>query len=896
MLSSPLQRFSPDYSLPSKTFLPTSHIPTSNPYEANLAASGHDSQSAFQHLQQHVDVSTTHSSRVPQPKHRQLHKTPTSRSTSAGDLIRRRISRACDQCNQARTKCDGQDPCAHCIGGSGIFLFGAYQMISLIRAESGRGCEYIRERKKRGKTSRRDLAQKAAAQSAEAEDVWEFSILDDEDGLSTERTTNCGMLKKHQPSNSREKVFDDLSEEAMERGQAVSCLESLAELDSHQPHLATNISSLQIDQLDSPTSLDLDAFGHIQSSYTRQGARRQMITGPAHHSYGPSQSDLSNYPYILSGPQPQGVSNYTTGGNSINAYPITGEPTSAGWVTMSSPPPRYQSYIPQVNYHQQLRYPVLSPLLPHLGNILPVSLACDLIDLYFASSSAARAHPMSPYVLGFVFRKRSFLHPDKPRQCQPALLASILWASAQTSDAPFIASVPSARGELCHRLLELTVSLLKPLIHTSFRDSSPVTKPVMSGVTVGGLGIAVPDFMSLNNVASKCGPFGAAGTLDDVVTYIHLATVFSASENKGASLRWWNAAWSLARELKLGSELPCIPLQQIDPETANNNTFNELNEEPGAVTNEEREERRRIWWLTYTMDRHLALCYNRPLFLLDIECGGLFQPMDETEWQNGHFQPKNTDPTLSHDRVRGPHLECTGHSIFGYFLPLMTILGEIVELHHARNHPRFGISCRSATEWDDQVAKITRHLEIYEESLEKFEQQNFQAHNDNSSESLVTLEMAGELERIGSPSARPVCTNSSRMTESDIQTRIVMSYGTHVMHVLHILLAGKWDPINLLDDNDLWISSQNFITATAHAVSAAEAIRNILQYDPGLEFMPFFYGIYLLQGSFLLLLIADKLQAEASVSVVGACETIIRAHEACVVTLDTGYQVNSHWY
>ena len=32
--------------------------------------------------------------------------------------IRRRISRACDQCNQLRTKCDGKNPCAHCVGMS----------------------------------------------------------------------------------------------------------------------------------------------------------------------------------------------------------------------------------------------------------------------------------------------------------------------------------------------------------------------------------------------------------------------------------------------------------------------------------------------------------------------------------------------------------------------------------------------------------------------------------------------------------------------------------------------------------------------------------------------------------------------------------------------------------
>ena len=113
------------------------------------------------------------------------------------------------------------------------------------------------------------------------------------------------------------------------------------------------------------------------------------------------------------------------------------------------------------------------------------------------------------------------------------------------------------------------------------------------------------------------------------------------------------------------------------------------------------------------------------------------------------------------------------------------------------------------------------------------------------------------------------------------------------MHVLHILLTGKWDPIALLDDNDLWISSQSFVTATGHAVSAAEAVGDIIEYDPDLSFMPFFFGIYLLQGSFLLLLFADKLQGDVSPDVVKACETIVRAHEACVATLDTQYQVSS---
>lgn len=42
------------------------------------------------------------------------------KKTSTSGPVRRRISRACDQCNQLRTKCDGQNPCAHCIGESSI--------------------------------------------------------------------------------------------------------------------------------------------------------------------------------------------------------------------------------------------------------------------------------------------------------------------------------------------------------------------------------------------------------------------------------------------------------------------------------------------------------------------------------------------------------------------------------------------------------------------------------------------------------------------------------------------------------------------------------------------------------------------------------------------------------
>lgn len=905
MLSNPLHRFSPYHQIPSTTLLSNGHVPNGHMHHG-LDGLPQGSHYALQQLQQHVGVHNQHLQRGgPQQKHRQHPYGPTARSTSAAGPIRRRISRACDQCNQLRTKCDGQHPCAHCI-------------------EFGLGCEYIRERKKRGKASRKDLAQQAAAQAAAQASGGKSPS--GENGQSSENRSDSSSTAKpisDQQSNSNDVKGIDMDDSM--RSQRTGSMDSLGDM-SHQGHMTSHPGALDRDHMDSPGGLDLNGYGSVHPSYERQAMGAHMMNGATHTQYGSNQGNMSSYPDLPYALQTQSPTSYSAnasnsfrlGTSPLSAYPgMGGETTSPGWMNMSSPPPQFASHVPQNNYNHsqsQSRYPVLEPLIPHLGNMIPVSLACDLIDLYFASSSSAQMHPMSPYVLGFVFRKRSFLHPTKPRQCQPALLASMLWVAAQTSDAPFLTSVPSARGKICQKLLELTVSLLKPLIHTPSEEASPVSSPIPDGVALGGLGVALPGSISMDALTGESGAFGAAGTLDDVVTYIHLATVVSASEYKGASLRWWNAAWSLARELKLGRELPQnAPSMQMHQNGSNEmdadgEAEEEMGNVPGVITEEEREERRRIWWLVYIVDRHLALCYNRPLFLLDIECDGLLQPMDDTDYQNGNFHAYTDPSVLASDpasaqtlRVRGPSFECTGHSIFGYFLPLMTILGEIVDLHHARNHPRFGVGFRSSREWDDQTTEITRHLEAYEQSLKKFEQRHLslsaqaQAADEKAAEAAGVPTANDMPHDVGTPSVQSVHsahTNSSRMTESDIQTRIVMAYGTHVMHVLHILLTGKWDPINLLDDNDLWISSQGFITATGHAVSAAEAISNILEFDPGLEFMPFFFGIYLLQGSFLLLLIADKLQLEASPSVVKACETIIRAHEACVVTLNTEYQRN----
>lgn len=905
MLSNPLQRFSPYQNLPPSGLISHNHVSQNSMHHHNRSMDSLNpgSQYNMPQLHHHSLGVSNHQLVRPgsQPKQRQHSYPASTRAGGSAGQVRRRISRACDQCNQLRTKCDGQHPCAHCV-------------------EFGLGCEYARERKKRGKASRKDLAAQAAARAAAESSLGqkpEGSTSTGSHGTPTlDQRANPSGLDPEDPQQERQSAMNDAS-----HGMTDSPLQQDPTRDiDNRAHVG-----IDGDHMNGAPSMDMNGFPNMAQDYDRSDLGGSVMDG---RPYGPSQGHgMSTYPELHYSMPAQSPTNYqANGGFRIGNSPMPGYgmPTGAtppAWgLSFSSPPAgQFGTSVPQPTFDQakqnppNLRYPVLEPLLPHLGSMIPVSLACDLIDLYFSSSSSAQMHPMSPYVLGFVFRKRAFLHPTKPRRCQPALLASMLWVAAQTSDASFLTSVPSARSKTCQKLLELTVGLLNPLIHTASGHPSPRASPVTDGVALGGLGVALPGSISMDALTGETGAFGAAGNLDDVITYIHLATVVSASEYKGASLRWWNAAWSLARELKLGRELPqgAQPLKHdmkdlegdMDEHDIHRNNSN-------FVTEEEREERRRIWWLVYIVDRHLALCYNRPLFLLDIECDGLQQPLDDTAWQKGEFGSfgtSNTDPSILNTipegarigsnpmQRRGPSFECRGHGIFGYFLPLMTILGEIVDLHHARNHPRFGVGFRSAGEWDDQAAEITRHLEAYEKSIRRFEQrylpQNSDEKGDGSGfENGEHPEAAGNA---STPSVHSVhTTTSARLTESDIQTRIVMAYGTHVMHVLHILLSGKWDPINLIDDEDLWISTQGFIAATGHAVSAAEAISQILEYDPGLEFMPFFFGIYLLQGSFLLLLIADKLQVEASPSVVRACETIVRAHEACVVTLNTEYQRN----
>lgn len=852
-----------------------------------------------------------------QRQHSQGAALPSGRAGASGgeQPVRRRISRACDQCNQLRTKCDGQQPCSHC-------------------DEFGLTCEYARARKKRGKASRKDIAaQQAAAAAAAAGGADARTAARDETTSplkADDETSNTNSLSpRSQLSNKRKRSSGDLSRPHLSQSRSPSFH---AHNTSHPSgirgpgHEQINnsavgtspaASGIAVSSMDAPEQhrhLSMSEYGSIDDYHRTMlhvtndmAAPGYMHAGPAnmHNSMMAAGSHINQYGgehlgFHHNNSQRGGYMGYPyrsgesplSGGGVLDQSPIA-NPSS--WMSLPVPTAPLYSAQPRHSSPRGLRYTVLRPLLPFIGSIIPTALACDLLELYFTTTTSVFMHPQSPYVTGFVFRKASFLRQNNPRVCSPALLSSMLWIAAQTSDSPFLTSPPSARGRICQKLLELTIGLLKPLIHTPpdamYGHSA---NSGVSAVALGGLGVPLP---AQTPQVEDGGP-GATGSLDDVVTYAHLATVVSASEYKAASLRWWNAAWSLARELKLGRELPPAP------EPSEVSGMREESVEAGSMdghhprTNdkmsqmqqqEEREERRRIWWLLYCVDRHLSLCYNKPLALLDVECSELMQPENEVVWQAGEFYMRDSAEP-DYQRRRGPPFECTGHGIFGYFLPLMTILGELVELKQARNHPRFGLHFQNSLDWTGQINEITQQLDSFGQSLKAFEEQQGAAQLERTySRESAALGIDGA--HGGVDRRSPPQPTGQQMTESMHQTKIAVAYGTYLMHTMHILLNGKWDPISLLDDNDLWISSQSFVSATGHAVAASEALNDVLDYDPDLSVMPWFFGIYLLQGSFLLMLIADKLQADAGPSVVKACETIVRAHEACVVTLNTEYQV-----
>jgi len=301
------------------------------------------------------------------------------------------------------------------------------------------------------------------------------------------------------------------------------------------------------------------------------------------------------------------------------------------------------------------------------------------------------------------------------------------------------------------------------------------------------------------------------------------------------------------------------------------------------ITEVHREERRRTWWLLFLMDRHLALCYNRPLALLEAECKDLLVPMDDISWQSGSQShshgtrpdgPRCPGLSLGQERAHGAPVTCTGGGLFEFFLPLMTITGHLLDLNRAKNHP--ALVSAGGLLWNAQERQISQELDRYEASMDEI----LPKLNSLLADDVV----AGRISNQHSP------WSNTQNSEGYHVAKIISAYARHVVSVLRILLGSKWDPVCLFEDADFWTSSTGFKDSMSYTMAASECVTQILEHDPDVSFMPYFFGIQLLHGSLLLLLVVYRLQSHSGAAILAACETVVRATEACFVTLPTDYQ------
>ncbi|KAH6997443.1 transcriptional activator xlnR [Ilyonectria destructans] len=738
---------------------------------------------------------------------------------------RKRIKQACDQCGLSRARCNGGLPCSRC-------------------QEYGKLCVYNREVKKRG---RRPGSMSLANRSTRRSKSPNPSLLqkDDASGMNGRpilrpRTSEENRL----PSPCHPPDADCASLQPGEYwhllGDGANTSDIASTTDQHDLHSVLSTSYDLTAILGNNPSSPLAPAEEAAKERTVNTTEREVIATGSNSSPTSSRQENTGHkssPSELHAGCPWLPLARNRG--SDFSYP---KPAPSG--LMSEPP-----LVNQIT--DQLTYPFINPVLPLICDIVSKTVACELLDTFLSDPGTSLFRCPSPYILSRIFRRNRIIHPTNPRPTSPALIATILWAVAQTADLTLL-RIPGSRARIVNGLYDVVISLI------SHRDTENWSR------AHGDLGAErnanQPLISSLTSVPATASVHEVPGGIDDVLTFTLLAIVVSGGDFKSNSEEWWSKATRLALSLGLNCEVE-------DSSTSYSNVSKScqgVEAEKFRSVIEYQEERRRVFWLLYSLDRHLALSFNSPLSIPDRLCR-VYTPLPEVIWENLESVP------LQRLQVRsfGPPVIASGSGFFEYFLPLMAILGDIIEIHHQQHHPRL--------HGNDDTGSLT----LIQECLNQYQA------------SLAQLE---EEISIGDQSDRSIATGSTRphgpnSLHGPPTLEVAKAYGSHIVHVLYVLLYGKWDVISMIDDDDDWITSERFNKCASHAIAASQSIWTILSIDPELTFMPYLFGIYLLHGSFIFLLFAEKMpQLGPNESVEHACEGIIRAHEVCVVTLSTEFQ------
>jgi hypothetical protein len=190
-----------------------------------------------------------------------------------------------------------------------------------------------------------------------------------------------------------------------------------------------------------------------------------------------------------------------------------------------------------------------------------------------------------------IFRKTSLLSFERPRQCTPALLASMLLFAASNNDALLYGLARYTRGQLIEHLFSLILRLLEG------EDKAPMRHPTQGH--------------------------------DDIVAYLHLAVITAAAKGKSTGMQWFQKAVQMAKDRGLH-----IDPAQIDDDAPGEPDDSTTEASRGIQTHlEQLEERRRLWWTLFVWDRQLALTFNSTLLITDLDCENLALPMEDQLWQ-----------------------------------------------------------------------------------------------------------------------------------------------------------------------------------------------------------------------------------------------------------------------
>jgi hypothetical protein len=390
----------------------------------------------------------------------------------------RRNRVACDSCHVRRVRCDRAFPCSRCLRGD-------------------INCEFTRERRKRGRIAR---------------------------AKPTTTTLNAGEA----PSRGR----TEPTQASGEHQRASQLQQALSPVDNSSPASTFQQRSPETNEISALSAPSVDD--------------RRSVVGGSQQQTGPSANVTEEW---LSAAHLSPDSYELLGGVGGSDRPLPRlmdiwNPLDAATPRPAQHPPPMPSRSGPKPPRQgrpsaspaPLKYPVLEPVMPFLESNLPRRLVCDLLELYFTSAFSTHMHPVCHHIHCYVLRKTSFLSTDHPRPTSPALLASMLWVAAVDDRAFSLSISPLQRRKICQFLCALIIRLLRPLIHVSFKDQDP--SPAEHGTTAQDFSAGAAHH-PFEGVGDDKGLVGPAGSLDDVITYIHVASIISSSEQKAASMRWF---------------------------------------------------------------------------------------------------------------------------------------------------------------------------------------------------------------------------------------------------------------------------------------------------------------------------------------------------------------------